>query len=344
MRHCNCNDMPSISTAPSDDILEPFESFAVINRDNLPSLADGPGTAGRMSLGQSLEAVAARQRNVNIVKPVQRNPQYEVEDRAPLNQPPTDNRRTDNNTDEPVNQARKRLKTMEVMAPSQTILDPRFSRNLDLKLRRLKEKEIIAERISRRAKERSKVVIPKIEIRSVPPNTKRFTRSNPNVSLVKPNIVNLEIKETGKNYDNKSERSSSRENEVKFPELLKYGSNRKTTQSHENIVNNRPLFITTVKKGQFLPPPPEMASLLGLEGYMESTVGKIGGGLSPLVYSYASRPKVLGAAARLTAAPVPALAAPPPGAAPHKPGLGGAARALAALASLAASTAAIGSR
>ncbi|KAL1139056.1 hypothetical protein AAG570_009117 [Ranatra chinensis] len=60
-------------------------------------------------------------------------------------------------------------------------------------------------------------------------------------------------------------------------------------------VDNRPLFITTVKTGVFLEPPPELAALLGLKSYHTSSEssGSIGLGEDVLMYSFSSHPRVL---------------------------------------------------
>lgn len=73
------------------------------------------------------------------------------------------------------------------------------------------------------------------------------------------------------------------------------------------MTNNRPQFITTVKKGVFLEPPPEVAALLGLSPNKSSVsaISPLSGGSSStsstqketnttvIMYSYSSKPKVL---------------------------------------------------
>lgn len=71
------------------------------------------------------------------------------------------------------------------------------------------------------------------------------------------------------------------------------------------MTNNRPQFITTVKKGVFLEPPPEVAALLGLSPSKSSAVSPLSCGSSStsstlkennttvIMYSYSSKPKVL---------------------------------------------------
>ncbi|XP_046685290.1 LOW QUALITY PROTEIN: radial spoke head protein 3 homolog B-like [Homalodisca vitripennis] len=67
-------------------------------------------------------------------------------------------------------------------------------------------------------------------------------------------------------------------------------------------LDNRPMFVTTVKTGIFLEPPPELAAILGLNSYTSSVNGSSGssGSLHPsnigeevLVYSFASQPRVV---------------------------------------------------
>lgn len=65
--------------------------------------------------------------------------------------------------------------------------------------------------------------------------------------------------------------------------------------------DNRPMFVTTVKTGVFLDPPPELAAILGLHSYSSSMNGSSSstGSLHPsngeevVMYSFASRPRVL---------------------------------------------------
>lgn len=82
----------------------------------------------------------------------------------------------------------------------------------------------------------------------------------------------------------------------------------------ERDEDERPRFVTTVKTGQFLLPPPPLASLLGLEALYPAPE-------RDLVYSYASRPQAVPRARRS----VPPGPAPGPDAAPGPgPGPGGA--------------------
>lgn len=52
-------------------------------------------------------------------------------------------------------------------------------------------------------------------------------------------------------------------------------------------IQNRPLFVTTVKKGQFLEPPPEIANLLGFKVEEQESRDK------KKMYEYANKPRVL---------------------------------------------------
>lgn len=70
----------------------------------------------------------------------------------------------------------------------------------------------------------------------------------------------------------------------------------------ENQKMERPMFITTVKTGTFLEPPPEVAALLGLRknsygsntGSSSSSMGKThNGGNQNVIYSFASKPRIL---------------------------------------------------
>lgn len=68
----------------------------------------------------------------------------------------------------------------------------------------------------------------------------------------------------------------------------------KRNKKTKNVVDNRPMFITTVKTGIFLDPPPELAALLGYprssNNSSTSTSQKSGEGL---MYSYSSQPRVV---------------------------------------------------
>lgn len=61
-------------------------------------------------------------------------------------------------------------------------------------------------------------------------------------------------------------------------------------------LDNRPMFVTTVKTGIFLEPPPELAAILGLHGYSNGSsvsTGSLHPSEDVVMYSYASRPRVV---------------------------------------------------
>lgn len=239
--------MPSISTVPSEDIFEPSESFAVINKDSFvlyPPVQETPVKPFK---------------NVNIVKPVLRT-------RVPDKNEFVFRVELDDEDSEQETRPKRRRPT-EPAVHSQTILDPHFSRHLDLKLRRLKEKEIIAERLSRRSKERQQ----QQQQQQQPIVMQKVSKLNADQNRSKPNVVNM-------TYENDEK------------PIIK----QKKIVSSNSPLPEKPLFITTVKKGEFLPPPASMATLLGL-----TSCERLGGAGAPtLVYSYASRPKMVAPSTR----------------------------------------------
>lgn len=54
--------------------------------------------------------------------------------------------------------------------------------------------------------------------------------------------------------------------------------------------SRKPVFVTTVKTGIFLDPPPDLAALLGLDDHRSSSSGTVD---SVRYYSYSSKPRVL---------------------------------------------------
>lgn len=58
-------------------------------------------------------------------------------------------------------------------------------------------------------------------------------------------------------------------------------------------LDNRPMFITTVKTGIFLEPPPELAALLGYNRSFNASSGSSQKSGEELMYSYSSQPRVL---------------------------------------------------
>lgn len=70
----------------------------------------------------------------------------------------------------------------------------------------------------------------------------------------------------------------------------KIGQNQK--RSTKTSLEGRPMFVTTVKTGIFLDPPPELAAILGLQSTTNSS-GSNASGEEVLLYSFSSRPRVL---------------------------------------------------
>lgn len=154
-----------------------------------------------------------------------------------------------------------------------TILDPKFSRALDFKLRRLKEKEILQANLRRPTKFRPTkngllaASNPNISSKEQVSPGKLVSRSNPRIDIIPP--------ENDKKISPKMDKS---------PSPGRKSRTRKISGSNDG---EKPRFITTVKTGQFLLPPPEVASLLGLQTlYPPQEREKI-------VYSYASKPKAV---------------------------------------------------
>lgn len=161
-----------------------------------------------------------------------------------------------------------------VLAGPQTILDPKFSRALDFKLRRLKEKEILQANLRRPTRK---------------PRNGLLAASDPNISLgehrldEKPSQSRSQI--DAQPLHNETSKLSSK--------LAVKMADRKTPV--RNISEgDKPRFITTVKSGQFLLPPPELACLLGLETLYPPQERE------RIVYSYSSRPKAVASRAKRT--------------------------------------------
>ncbi|KAM3961947.1 LOW QUALITY PROTEIN: radial spoke head protein 3 [Aphomia sociella] len=180
-------------------------------------------------------------RNVNVVKPLQHGD-------------------VDDATDD-----------MDSTAGPQTILDPKFSRALDFKLRRLKEKEILQANLRRPTRYRPRNGLlaasnPNISSKEQTSPGKLISQSNPRIDILAPDDE-YKLKISPKMDKSPSPGRKSRV--------------RKISGSNEG---DKPRFITTVKTGQFLLPPPEVACLLGLETLYPPQRERI-------VYSYASKPK-----------------------------------------------------
>lgn len=75
--------------------------------------------------------------------------------------------------------------------------------------------------------------------------------------------------------------------DAKLRDLEPQNGKKKKTSSLEN----RPMFITTVKTGIFLDPPPDIAALLGLRH--SSSSASSANGTDLLMYSYSSQPRIL---------------------------------------------------
>lgn len=164
------------------------------------------------------------------------------------------------------------LTDIDAPAPH-TILDPKFSRALDFKLRRLKEKEILQTNLRRPTRYRRRDAKNGILAASNPNVSsneqslpKILSQSHPRINIIEP------------------------ENEKKIsPKMDKSPSPGRKTRSRIAAFNDgdKPRFVTTVRSGQFLLPPPEVARVLGLETLYPTKERE------KIVYSYASKPKAV---------------------------------------------------
>lgn len=207
---------------PAPDIAEP-SAFTIINHaeEEREELVRGPA------------------RNVNVVKPLQREPADD----------------------------------MGALAAPHSILDPKFSRALDYKLRRLKEKEILQANLRRPTKFKPRngflaASNPNISSKEQTSPGKQVSRSNPRIDIMPP----------------ENEKSKISPKMDKSPSPGRKSRTRKISGSNDG---EKPRFITTVKTGQFLLPPPELASLLGLQALYPAQERE------RVVYAYASKPKAL---------------------------------------------------
>lgn len=188
-------------------------------------------------------------RNVNVVKPLQRD---------------------DGRTHLPSAAKEQMTEGMATVAP-QTILDPKFTRALDFKLRRLKEKEILEANLRRPTRNRRR------------PGTLAF--SNPNLTWKDQTPPKKMMSQSQPRIDTISSDNERAKMTMKLDKSPVAGKNR--GRAAGIIDTEKPRFITTVKTGQFLLPPPEVACLLGLDTlYPPQEREKI-------VYSYASKPKAV---------------------------------------------------
>lgn len=139
------------------------------------------------------------------------------------------------------------------------MLDPKFYRALDFRLRRLQEKETLRANLSRptRARQRRSMAASEPVLAARAAAAPMLSGSQPR--LYAPDATVGASPSPG----------------------------RRGRASLEPGESDKPRFVTTVKTGQFLLPPPEIACLLGLETlYPPQERDKI-------VYSYASRPKAV---------------------------------------------------
>ncbi|RZF37210.1 hypothetical protein LSTR_LSTR017450, partial [Laodelphax striatellus] len=74
---------------------------------------------------------------------------------------------------------------------------------------------------------------------------------------------------------------------------LKDGTKIGARHRAKRTLDERPMFVTTVKTGIFLSPPPELAAILGLQSHTNSSGSTASGGEEVLLYSFASQPRVL---------------------------------------------------
>lgn len=146
------------------------------------------------------------------------------------------------------------------------MLDPKFSRALDFRLRRLQEKETLRTNLSRptRARQRRAMAASEPELTARAAAAPKLSGSQPR--LFPP--------------------------EAALGASTSPGRRGRGRAVHEPGESDKPRFVTTVKTGQFLLPPPDIACLLGLQMlYPQQERDKI-------VYSYASRPKAVSTQAK----------------------------------------------
>ncbi|CAG5042550.1 unnamed protein product [Parnassius apollo] len=168
-----------------------------------------------------------------------------------------------------VNVVRPLARALPVTVDSRTALNPKFSRALDFKLRRLKEKELLEANLRRPV--RSRIAMGAL------------AASDCNISHISPRERGLR--------DKSRNRSHPQINSISSRERTKISPRTDDSPSpksrHKKNDSEKPRFITTVKTGQFLLPPPQLAYLLGLHTlYPPQEREKI-------VYSYASKPKAV---------------------------------------------------
>ncbi|KOB67369.1 Radial spoke head protein 3-like protein [Operophtera brumata] len=156
-----------------------------------------------------------------------------------------------------------------VPAPPNTILDPKFSRALDFKLRRLKEKEILQANLRRPTRPQPRLAAsnPNLSTSESSWPGRLVSRSQPRIDAIPPD----------------EDRSSKISCKMESSPSPGAGAG---LRSHSREPD-KPRFVTTVKTGQFLPPPPELACLLGLQTLFPPARRE------RVVYEYASKPKAV---------------------------------------------------
>ncbi|XP_073950973.1 uncharacterized protein [Choristoneura fumiferana] len=158
-------------------------------------------------------------------------------------------------------------------APPHSLLDPKFSRALDFKLRRLKEKEVLQANLRRPTRRARAAPLAGSMPCLAAPEPAIMTRSQPRVDLA-PEAADASPS-PGRGSRGRARRAASPGDAP------------------------RPRFVTTVKVGQFLPPPPQLAELLGLDSLYPAPAPPP----ERLVYSYASRPLAVAPRAKRPAEP-----------------------------------------
>ncbi|KPJ15923.1 Radial spoke head protein 3-like [Papilio machaon] len=152
---------------------------------------------------------------------------------------------------------------------SRTALDPKFSRALDFKLRRLKEKELLEA------------------------NLRRPVRPRHGMGALAASECNLHLSQDRAEREKAKNRSHPHINCIPSMDRVKLSPRMEESPSPDQKKRNKqnehdkPRFVTTVKTGQFLLPPPEVAYLLGLHTLYPSQDRE------KVVYSYASKPKAV---------------------------------------------------
>lgn len=171
--------------------------------------------------------------------------------------------------------ARPTLSNINVVRPlnrappvdPRTALNSKFSHALDLKLRRLKEKEVL--------------------------ETNQRHPVGPRLAMGVPAVSECNIAHAGLQHREKNCRSHPHPNGILSREKTKISPRADNSPSpglkgrYRQADSEKPRFVTTVKTGQFLLPPPQVAYLLGLHTLYPPQERE------RIVYSYASKPKAV---------------------------------------------------